>query len=359
MRILIVTPRQPRTTGNWVAASRQQRGLEALGHTVRIVEADEAGCDLEAAADRFAPDVVNVLHAYRSGKPWLACGQAEYFPLVVTLTGTDVNHGLADPEQGATIRQVLARAQAVITINPLTHAALTGDYPEWAAKLHHVPPAANFGHESLDLRGRWKIPPNAVLFLHPAGIRPVKGNRELLRMFDRVARGRRSVLVFCGPVLDEDYGRLFFKDLRRRPWAIHAGEIPVDAMASVFRTADVVLNNSFSEGFSTVLHEAACLGVPILARNIPGNRVTFEPGRQGVLYHSPDDFVRKAIILAGHPQRRRRLSRPLSPPQSPRQEAEQLDQIFRRLTERPSAPRSLPFSGPVQARQSLRSSATH
>jgi L-malate glycosyltransferase len=338
VRILILTPRQPRTTGNWVAACRQQRGLEALGHTVRIVEVTELGSGFEAAVEGFAPDVVNVLHAYRGGKPWLACHHAKHFPLAVTLTGTDVNHDLNRPQARATILRVLAAAGAIITIHPLTRQALSLDYPEWSSKLHHVPPAVTFGGEYFDLRGRFKIPRDAMLFLHPAGLRPVKGNRELLEMFDKVVRAWRCRLVFCGPMLDPDYCVGFFRALRRRPWAIYAGEVPVEAMRSVMQAADVVLNNSFSEGFSNALQEAACLGVPILARDIPGNQVAFEPGRQGLLYGSSYDFVRQAVRLAKHPTLRRRLSRPTPAARSWLEEAIQLEHIYRRLLDARARP---------------------
>ncbi|WP_225073457.1 glycosyltransferase [Desulfuromonas sp. CSMB_57] len=338
MRILIVIPRQPRTTGNWVAACRQQTGLQALGHTVRIVEVAEPGEGLEKTVAGFAPDVVNLLHAYRSGKPWLACHSAYHIPLAVTLTGTDVNHDLNSPQERTIILQVLAAAGAIITIHPVTCQALALEFPDWSAKLHHVPPAVTFEGEYFDLRGRLKIPREAVLFLHPAGVRPVKGNLELLLMFDRVVRAKRCRLVFCGPILDADYSMSFFRALRGRPWALYAGEVPVAAMPSVMQAADVVLNNSCSEGFSSVLQEAAGLGVPVLARDIPGNRGAFEPGCQGWLYGSAQDFVRQAVGLAKHPGWRRRLSRPTPTVRSRLEEALQLEHIYRRLLAAPARP---------------------
>ena len=212
------------------------------------------------------------------------------------------------------------------------------EYPDWSAKLHHVPPAVTFGGEYFDLRGRLKIPRNAVMFLHPAGLRPVKGNLDLLLMFDRVVRAKRCRLIFCGPILDADYSMSFFRALRGRPWASYAGEVSVDAMPSVMQAADVVLNNSCSEGFSNVLQEAAGLGVPVLARDTPGNRVAFEPGRQGWLYGSAQDFVRQAVRLAKHPGWRRRLSRPTPAVRSWLEEALQLEHIYRRLLDANARP---------------------
>jgi glycosyltransferase involved in cell wall biosynthesis len=333
VRILIVTPAQPRTTGNWVSALRQQKGLEALGHHVHIAEAGESIQDLENETEDFVPDVVNVLHAYRCGRQWLACRKSDRIPLVVTLTGTDVNHGLANPEQGPTILTVLARAEAIITINALTTTELQRDYPGLASRLHHVPPALDCGHAPHALRHGLGIQRECVLFLHPAGIRPVKANLELLEMFEPVAASHsRCRLVFCGPMLDIDYGRRFLKGVKGRPWARYAGEIPVIAMPAAMQEADVVLNNSVSEGFSNALHEAAWLGTPVLARNIPGNMVAFESGRQGLLYDTPHSFVQQAITLARDPELRRRLSQPKRRVRSLMEEALQLEKIFLALS---------------------------
>ena len=329
MRILIVTPAQPRTTGNWVSARRQQKGLEALGHDVHIVEAEDSVRKLETETENFAPDVVNILHAYRSGKLWLACEPFDRLPLAVTLTGTDVNHGLAHPEQRPTILTVLTRAEAIITLNGSTTTTLQKDYPGLASRLHHVPPALDPGVDSWGLRDALGLQSDRILFLHPAGIRPVKANLELLEMFGPVAAAQPSgLLVFCGPVLDVDYGRRFLKAVKSHPWAHYAGEIPVTAMPATLREADVVLNNSVSEGFSNALHEAAWVGTPILARNIPGNVAAFEPGRQGLLYDSPQRFMQHAAKLARDPHLRARLSQPNHRVRSLMEEAHQLERIF-------------------------------
>lgn len=331
MRILFLTPSQPHTTGNWVSALRQKKELENLGHCVRILEVTEDTAHLEAQANSFAPDIVNALHAYRSGVPWLTCPASQSIPLAVTLTGTDVHQGLDDPQQRPAILQVLARADAILTLCPATRQFLEHTYPALTSKLHHVPPAVDLGAEPFDLRKPWNIPDSAVLFLHPAGIRPVKGNLELLEMFDKVVDSQRCRLAFCGPVLDRDYASRFFSALQKRPWAVHVGEIPHTAMAAVMRQADVILNNSASEGFSNTLLEAGSLGIPILARNIPGNAAAFRSGLEGLVFDTAEQFIRQAIMLTQHPAMRRRFSQPLASSQSMQQEARQMASIFSAL----------------------------
>lgn len=329
MHILIVTPGQPRTTGNWSSASRLRKGLESLGHTVKIVEATTPSDQLERLTEEFAPDVVNLLHAFRSGKSWLACRQSRRIPLVVTMTGTDINHGLADPVQKPVILRILAEAKAIVTINTFAKKILARVFPELSPKLHHVPPATDLGCTPFDLLEQFNIPSHKVLFLHPAGIRPVKGNLELLEMFEAVIPRHPCHLLFCGPLLDRDYAERFLALLQKCPWADYAGEIPSDAMPAAMRTADVILNNSVSEGFSNALQEAACLGVPILARNIPGNTAAFAPERNGLLFDTPQDFTRQAVLLAKHPELRRRLSQPVTAPCSFIEEARLMERIYR------------------------------
>ncbi|MBE0595792.1 MAG: hypothetical protein IH614_00825, partial [Desulfuromonadales bacterium] len=139
MRVLIVTPHQPRETGNRVTAERHHRGLENLGHQVTIVEPDTVAF-AHALTSSF--DIAHLLHAHRAGAPWLATGSP--LPFAVTLTGTDIHGGLDDPAVGPTIREVMRQAAAVITQNRLTYAALQ-DEPELRDRLRYLPPGIELG----------------------------------------------------------------------------------------------------------------------------------------------------------------------------------------------------------------------
>lgn len=334
MRILFVVPEQPRTTGNWITALRHQQGLVSLGQEVCLAEAAEDSTRLEAVAAEFTPDLVHLLHAYRAGKPWLACRQSATIPLVVSLAGTDLNHGLESAEQGPTIQAVLHRTQALILQNRLALRSFSAAHSALADRLYHVVPAVTLGDAPYPLRQRHDIADSCTIFLHPAGIRPVKAKLELLQLFDSVVTQEPDcMLLFCGPLLDQSYGREFLAALQERPWARYLGAIPAAAMADVLRAADVVLNHSLSEGLPNALLEAACLRRPILARNIPGNRAAFVPERNGLVYASEADFVCQALALAQNPALRRRLSAPNREIPSPRQEALQLLHIYRSLTD--------------------------
>ncbi|TYO99010.1 glycosyl transferase family 1 [Geothermobacter ehrlichii] len=313
MHLLIVIPRQSRATGNHVTAARFAEQLDKLGWQVRRVETDPINTTAIAGALRQnRPDVALLLHAWRSGHPWLQTPEAKDIPFAVLMTGTDLNRDLDIPEKAAVIHQVRQRAAAVIVQNRLVFEQLRRGGSPWREKLHLLPPGTRLGSQDYPLRERLRMTDdNVLLLLHPASIRPVKGNLELLRMSDHLLGADSAFrLVFCGPVLDRSYAEAFFAALKTRPHACYLGEIPCAAMPAAMCQADLILNNSLSEGVANALVEAATLGRPILARDIPGNRAVVIPEVNGLLYGDETGFHRQARRLLTDPDLRRRLARP-------------------------------------------------
>ena len=330
MRLLIVVPRQERATGNWITANRLKQGLTARGHAVSICNTVADPTELAAAIDAFHPDLGLVLHAWRSGRPWLATGCR--LPYAVLLTGTDVHEGLADPAQGPVIETVLQRAAAIISQNYLTVAALRRSRPALALRLHLLTPGITLGNARFPLRERLQIAAGETLLLCPAGIRPVKGLVELLGMCDPLATGKRSLrLAFCGPVLDNTYGRRFIDAVAARPWAAYLGTVPPEAMPDAMCQADAIVNNSSSEGLPNALVEAAALGRPIVARNIPGNAAVVSDGVNGLLYADETGFRAAIRRLQDEPGLAAALSRPDPERYAAEHEAATLEMLCRAI----------------------------
>jgi glycosyltransferase involved in cell wall biosynthesis len=336
VRLLIVVPRQERATGNWTTATRLQHGLATRGHDVSICDTAGDPADLATALDAFRPELALLLHAWRSGRPWLATGCP--LPYAVLLTGTDVHAGLSDPVQFPAIETVLQRAAAILSQNHLTVTALRRARPDLAPRIHLLPPGIVLGDFPFPLRERLAVAAGEQLLLCPAGIRPVKGVLELLGMCDPlVAEGRALRLACCGPVLDEAYGRRFLDAVASRPWAVYLGSLPPEAMPAALRQADVVVNNSSSEGLANALVEAAALGRPIVARNIPGNAAVVIEGVNGLLYSDADGFRTTIRRLQDDPALAAALSHPDPERYAPEQEAAVLETLCRGiLTELPA-----------------------
>ncbi|TFG85807.1 MAG: glycosyltransferase [Gemmatimonadales bacterium] len=335
MLLLIIIPRQERTTGNWITASRLQQGLVALGHHAGIIETDGAAEELRAAVTAAAPQLVLLLHAWRSGRPWLETQLS--LPYAVLLTGTDVNLGLHDPQQAPGIMTVLERAAAIFSQNALTVAELQGTHPQLAARLHHLPPGIVLGTAPFPLRARLGAAPAEPVLLCPAGIRPVKGVVELIDACAPLRDEDFSLrLAFCGPLLDRTYAERFLDRIARTPWASWLGTIPPEAMPDAMRHADLIVSYAFSEGLPNALVEAVALGRPVVARAIPGNQAVVTDGVNGLLFADAAGFRAAVRRLLLDPELRAALSVPAPQRFSAHDEAGALAAICQTILTEPS-----------------------
>lgn len=351
MRILICSPEHNRATGNWVTASRYCRGLEAMGHQVSLKYVSPNGSclsrgilpegSLAAVVASVKPDLLLLLHAYRLGRLWLQQRQQINCPVLVMLSGTDVNEGLQLPEQARVIEEVLHQAEGLMAHNELMIEVLRGQYPQISHHLHFLPIAIELGTANYPLRQQLDCSYDSLLFLCPASIRPVKGVLQLIELFDCVAQAEDKLtqpwqLIFCGPELDDGYGHHFHRAVDERPWVHYLGVIPPDAMADAMQQVDVVVNNSQSEGLPNALIEASVLGRPILASDIMGNRPIVDHGVNGFLYKDQRQFCLLCCQLISDPQLRRKLGQPRPDRYTIERESRELDRICRQVYGRAS-----------------------
>lgn len=340
MRILICSPEHNNATGNWVTASRYCRGLESFNHQVSLchvspLETSPVEESLAATVDRVKPDLLVLLHAYRLGKLWLQQRQHINCPVVVMLSGTDVNEGLQQPDQAVVIEEVLSKADGLMAHNTLMLEALRCQYPQLSQQLHYLPAAIELGTGDYPLRQQIGCSGDTVLFLCPASIRPVKGVLHLIELFDCIVRQQQDwQLVFCGPELDDGYSQLFHRAVNERNWVHYLGVIRPDSMAAAMEQADVIVNNSKSEGLPNALIEASVLGKPILASNILGNRPVVDQGVNGFLYQDQQQFCQFCSELIANQQLRETLSQPRADRYHIDRESHELDRICREVYDR-------------------------
>lgn len=175
------------------------------------------------------------------------------------------------------------------------------------------------------------VPTSMPVFLLPAGLRPVKDVLWAVDAIDATLGAGSAnasppfVLAIVGPSLDDKYRDAVVERLGRSKNVVLIP--PVDRAHAVgyMRAATAVVNTSKSEGQSGALLEAAAAGVPIIARDIPGNRALldllldatgetpdgerdeegFESHPCGLLCPTPESF---AAALSGSAAGRRRRS---------------------------------------------------
>ncbi|PYO44660.1 MAG: glycosyl transferase family 1, partial [Candidatus Rokuibacteriota bacterium] len=248
------------------------------------------------------------------------------------------NHELLDPEHAPVVRRVLEGAAAVTAFDASIGEHVAAVLPDLRARLVTVPQAVRFAAaEPFDLEARWRLPADRLLFVLPAGIRPVKAPRRPLGPFDRVVAAEPRVrLLYVGPVLEAAEGEALARALGSRPWARHLGPIPHGSIPSLLEGADVVLNCSISEGgMANSVLEAMALGRAVLAADIPGNRALVEPEVTGLLFGTDAELEAGALRLARDASLRARLGAAgrarVSERYAPEREIEGYLDVYRRL----------------------------
>lgn len=314
MRIALVTPfSYPSTRGNAVTVERIASGLRERGHMVRIysLEAFQDRHDIPSAIRASAPHVVHGFHAFLTGDLVVAGAAEAGVPALVTITGTDANHDLFQPDRRTRVVEALKAAAGVVVFHQSIEERLIREIPELHGRIRVIGQAVACGGEVDDHRTRWGLDSRHIIFFFAAGIRKVKNLSFCVPALSRLqARYPHIRALFAGPIVEQEEGGHLLKLLAANEWARYLGEVPHDVVCSMLRMVDVVVNSSVSEGgMSNTVLEAMSRGVAVLASDIEGNRSVIVDEVDGLLFSSEDDFERKAERLILDSDLRRRLGR--------------------------------------------------
>jgi glycosyltransferase involved in cell wall biosynthesis len=312
-RVAVLTPfASPSVRGNAITVERITRGLRQRGVEVRVWDLSVVpeGA-VEHQVGQYGPAVIHAFHAFRTGPTAVRLARQVSVPLLVTVTGTDVNQDLFDEDGAPIVQRVLEGAGAVSVFDESMAARIMEALPTAAGRLVVIPQSAVF---EMSPSGHW--PPIAALqrrpgpiILFPAGIRKVKRPMFPLEPLEGLRdRYPTLELVYVGPIIDAAEGETLRQLLTAHPWAEYMGAVPHHRMPALFDLADVVLNCSIAEGgMANAMVEALALGRAVLAADIAGNRSLVEDGVTGFLFGSTEEFAVKADRLLQDPDLRARL----------------------------------------------------
>lgn len=310
MRVGIIAPNYyAEETGNAVTVRRIERQMRLLGCEVEVFPVDRlAGETLQAGIREFSPQILHAFHAYQGGRMAHALSQVLGLPYLVTFTGTDIYNALCD-RRNLELHKALRGASRLVAFHGCIKKRLAEHLPSLEEKTTVIPQGvelpAEFGR--LPAQGEGE----QFTFLLPAGLRPVKNVLFPLQALAALHAVYPQVrLLLAGPVLDADYAAQVMDALERYPFARYAGVVGHESMGELYRSVDVVLNSSVSEGgmANTVL-EAMAYARPLLVADIEGNRSIVKENVTGLLYRDADDFRAKAKLLLTDPHLRERLGK--------------------------------------------------
>lgn len=285
MKIVLASPNYPQLRGNTITVQRIADNLEKLGVETEIVSTTD-----ENVIHSFpAADIVHGFHAYNFYK-FLQKLEQQPAHYIVTITGTDLNQDLFNPEKRADVLASLNGAKAIHVFDEKARALLVKEVPGIADKIFIMPQG---NQASLPEVSPFKKEPDSFLFFLPAGIRKVKNIPAAISMLHDLRHDYPHLrLWLVGPVLEEEEGQIVLELVERhKEWIRYLGQVPHEDMGSVYREADVVLNTSLSEGQPATILEAMGYALPVLASDIPGNSSIISDGETGFLYKTQNEFL--------------------------------------------------------------------
>mgnify|MGYP001022633441 CR=1 FL=1 len=290
-------------TGNAETARRYAAACSTIAQVrFRPLPAAEAQARESIRLQEFAArehlDLALGIHLYRAGRAladtFSGTGMPP-LPFGLLASGTDANADIDDQARTAAMGSALAAADFLLCLTESQKPRLQAlGLPDDTIVLGNgidVETSSRFS-----LRDALGLVPETKLILFPAGLRRLKGVlpaiEELAAMLSE--RYPTHVLVVLGPALEADYAEV----LRHRIdvlCAQHPGlcgrillndGLPHADYLAALREADLVLNASEHEGLSHGLAEAMAAGIPVLARDIAGNRLLVRNQENGRLFDS-------------------------------------------------------------------------
>lgn len=319
-RILIVSRLGP--SGNATTATELARLLEQGGPVLLRPIGDGAATPHEVATlrqvvTRERIDFILGIHARRAGALLLETFPDGNPPWALLVSGTDANHDLDEPHRRENMRLALDAAECVFALTDHLAERVAAAFPTLPPLLRLSPVPTRPGISTFSLRRHLGIGAEMQVVLLPAGIRPVKDIRfAIAAVAPLLAECPTQVLVIVGPTLDASYAEACDADiaaaiavapgLAERLLRIRG--LAHDDYLAALGEADLLLNTSLSEGQANALHEAMAAGVPILARDVPGNRAMIRDGENGLLFANVDDFRARWRHLLADSQARAELA---------------------------------------------------
>jgi glycosyltransferase involved in cell wall biosynthesis len=254
---------------------------------------------LKQIIQALQPDLV---HAGPLRGPAYRAARSGFRPLVLMSWGSDILwDGKRNLFASLRISKALKRADAVIGDCSAVRQAIISRGIEddrivtfpWGLDLKRFSP----GNGGSDLRTSlgWQ---KAFVLLHVRSWEPLYDPLTVARAFVTAAWGNSSLrLLMPGSGrLKSKLIRIFEKaGVRNR---VHfPGSVSQEDLPEYYRTADLYVSASLSDGSSVSLMEAMASGLTSLVSDIPGNREWIRPDKEGWLFPARDAAKLAALIL--------------------------------------------------------------
>lgn len=301
------SPAQP-AFGCFVAAQREaleRRGVEFLanvsterpGQGSRRAIVKNLGLLRRAVALRPATyDMIHAHYLFPAGLIGVVTGALREKPVVVTVHGSDVLRPGGWLRRRLS-RMVLQRADAVIAVSQSTAAAALRLSSRSALPLQIIPTGVDLSHFRPAVATHRSG--ETLRILGVGNLVPEKGFDVLLDAVAALPADARVEVQIIGDGREST-------PLKRRAARLGLdrarfdGVVPPSRMPEAFRSADIVVVPSRSEGLGQVAIEASACGVPVVATRVGGLPEVVHDGTSGLLVPPNDARALSAALARLH-----------------------------------------------------------
>jgi putative glycosyltransferase (TIGR04348 family) len=283
MKISLITPAKKRSKdGNRTTALRWARILRDLGHRV----------DISVDYQGKRTDLMIALHAWRS-----AASISKYReiypdgPLIVSLTGTDINEFIhSDPTPTLASME---NADALVCLHDLV---IDITPKRFRKKLHVI-------YQSAPTLTQKRHPATKFFDICQIGhMREVKDPlRGALALRD-LPESSCLRLIHLGKAHNKKWEKKGLAEMRRNPRYLWKGERSGWQVRRELARTNLMLITSLSEGGANVVSEALVAGVPVIASKINGNIGLLGENYPGYFSVGNEKALKKLLLKCEHDQ---------------------------------------------------------
>jgi glycosyltransferase involved in cell wall biosynthesis len=253
----------------------------------------------EEAVASFRPDLIYAPWAYPDGWAAVRLARGAGLPVILKVHGSDVRLVDRHPDRLGGTREALGSADAVVAVSRdlAERVVALGADPDRVRLIYGGIDAGlfNLGPRS-EARARLGLDPDGPILLFVGNLVAVKGVDVLIEAVAKlIDEGMRPTcyLIGQGPLgrsLDRQ-ARLLGIEGRVR----QLGPLPLDRLPDWYRSADVLVLPSHSEGVPSVLVEASACGTPYVASRVGGIPEIAHLGRGRLVAPGEASLLARAI----------------------------------------------------------------
>ncbi len=297
--ILLLTPFHRSQRGNSLTSERIQSGLKKMGINIDLISLEDDNWHklFQSALENNQYSLVHAFHGLHFARVLQKTAGLRRLPLVLTMTGTDINFDLAGPYRDL-ILNGMRRVQKIVVFNKQFAGVISASYPGLHDKLVSIPQGVQLEDTPAISRADLGLRDSDCVFMLPSGLRAVKNIDLALDALAALWLEFNNLrLLILGAEIEENYSRRILLRIKSLPWASYRGEIPHNQVKAYYQLADVVLNTSLAEGQPQAALEVMSLSIPAILTAVPGNLGIIEHGVHGFYARNQAEIEAAARIL--------------------------------------------------------------